>query len=136
MSRLATRDRFLRFAAVGAAGTLAHYALLVALVEGGGAPPLAAAAAGFVFGALVNYTLARRLVFASGRSHVQALPRFFAVALAGLAWTALLMTALVDGLGLHYLVAQCLTTALLLLWHYAGNALWTFRRDHGGAEPR
>ena len=83
--------RFLRFAAVGAVGTLAHYALLVALVEGAGAPPLAGATAGFVLGALVNYALARRLVFASTRSHAQALPRFFAVALAGLAWTALLL---------------------------------------------
>ena len=61
--------RFLRFAAVGAVGTLAHYALLVALVEGAGAPPLAGASAGFVLGALVNYALARRLVFASNRSH-------------------------------------------------------------------
>ena len=34
---------FLRFAAVGAVGTLAHFALLLALVEGAGAPPLAGA---------------------------------------------------------------------------------------------
>ena len=74
--------RFLRFAAVGAVGTLAHYALLLALVEGADAPPLAGAIAGFMLGALVNYALARRLVFASTRSHAQALPRFFAVALA------------------------------------------------------
>ncbi len=128
--------RFLRFAAVGAVGTLAHYALLLALVEGVGAPPLAGAAAGFALGALVNYALARRLVFASTRSHAQALPRFFAVALTGLAWTALLMSVFMGGLGLHYLLAQVLTTALLLLWHYGGNALWTFRRDRHGAEAR
>ena len=136
MSNAATLARFLRFAAVGAVGTLAHYALLIALVEGAGAPPLAGAAAGFVLGALVNYALARRLVFASGRSHAQALPRFFAVALAGLAWTALLMTAFIEGLGVHYLAAQLLTTALLLLWHYAGNALWTFRRGRRDTESR
>lgn len=132
----AVLTRFLRFAAVGAVGTLAHYALLVALVEGAGAPPLAGAVAGFVLGALINYALARRLVFVSAHSHGQALPRFFAVAGAGLAWTALLMTLFVDGLGLHYLAAQILTTAVLLLWHYAGNALWTFRRDHDEAGPR
>lgn len=136
MNGAATFARFVRFAAVGAVGTLAHYALLIALVEGGRAPPLAGAAAGFALGALVNYTLARRLVFTCARSHVQALPRFFMVALAGLAWTGLLMTIFIDGLGLHYFVAQLLTTALLLLWHYAGNALWTFRRDGGDVEPR
>lgn len=126
--------RFLRFAAVGAVGTLAHYALLLALVEGAGAPPLAGAAAGFTLGALVNYALARRLVFASTRSHGQALPRFFAVALAGLAWTALLMSLFIELLGLHYLLAQLLTTALLLSWHYAGNALWTFRLGRRAVE--
>ena len=109
---------------------------MLALVEGVGAPPLAGAAAGFALGALVNYALARRLVFASTRSHAQALPRFFAVALTGLAWTALLMSVFMGGLGLHYLLAQVLTTALLLLWHYGGNALWTFRRDRHGAEAR
>ncbi|MER2555679.1 MAG: GtrA family protein [Thauera sp.] len=128
--------RFLRFAAVGAVGTLAHYALLLALVEGAGAPPLWGAVAGFVLGALVNYALARRLVFASTRSHGQALPRFFAVALAGLAWTALLMSLFMELLGLHYLLAQVLTTALLLAWHYAGNALWTFRRGRRDVELR
>ena len=119
--------RFIRFAAVGAVGTLAHYALLLVMVEAFGASPLAGATAGFVLGAIVNYALARLLVFDSDRTHVEALPRFFAVATVGLVWTALLMKLFVDVLGLHYLVAQVITTALLLLWHYAGNAVWTFR---------
>ena len=128
MSRPGGVLRFMRFAAVGAVGTVAHYALLLVLVEGLGARPLVGATAGFVLGAIVNYTLSRMLVFDSDRSHVEALPRFFAVAAVGLGWTALLMMLFVDALGLHYLLAQLITTALLLLWHYAGNALWTFRR--------
>ncbi len=120
--------RFLRFAAVGAVGTLAHYALLLVMVEGFGARPLVGAAAGFVLGAVVNYALSRLLVFDSDRRHVEALPRFLAVAAMGLGWTALLMGLFVDLLGLHYMVAQIVTTGLLLLWHYAGNALWTFRQ--------
>lgn len=120
--------RFVRFAAVGAVGTVAHYALLLFMVEVLGTPALAGAAAGFVLGAVVNYTLSRTLVFDSTRPHGEALPRFFAVAVVGLGWTAVLMTLLVDFVGLHYLLAQLLTTALLLLWHYVGNALWTFRR--------
>ncbi|TAH43874.1 MAG: GtrA family protein [Betaproteobacteria bacterium] len=128
MSRPGGLVRFIRFAAVGAVGTLAHYALLLTLVEGFGASPLAGATAGFVLGAIVNYTLSRLLVFDTDRAHVEALPRFFAVATIGLAWTALLMKLFVDVLGLHYLVAQLVTTALLLLWHYAGNAVWTFRQ--------
>lgn len=120
--------RFLRFAAVGAVGTVAHYALLLFMVEVLGTAALAGAVAGFMLGAVVNYSLSRMLVFDSTRPHGEALPRFLAVAVVGLGWTALLMALLVDVAGLHYLLAQFLTTALLLLWHYAGNALWTFRR--------
>lgn len=123
--------RFLRFAAVGAVGTAAHYALLLALVEGAGVDPVAGSVAGFLLGAFVNYTLNRALVFRSDRAHAEALPRFLAVAGMGLGWNALLMYALVELAGVHYLLAQILTTAILLVWHYLGNALWTFRK---GAE--
>ena len=120
--------RFLRFAAAGAVGTVAHYALLLTLVEAAGVDPVAGSVAGFLLGALVNYTLSRTLVFRSDRAHVEALPRFLAVAGIGLCWNALLMYLLVDLLDLHYFLAQMLTTAILLGWHYVGNALWTFRK--------
>ncbi|MBR0568130.1 GtrA family protein [Azoarcus sp. L1K30] len=120
--------RFLRFAAVGAVGTAAHYGLLLALVEGLGAAPLPGSIAGFLLGAVVNYAIGRRFVFASERAHVEAFPRFMTVAGIGLCWNAALMYMFVDVLALHYLVAQLLTTGLLLLWHYAGNARWTFGR--------
>lgn len=118
--------RFLRFAAVGAVGTAAHYALLLGLVELGGVDPVLGSVGGFLLGALVNYGLSRSLVFASERAHVEALPRFLAVAGMGLVINALLMRLLVHVLGLHYLLAQIVTTGLLLLWHYCGNAVWTF----------
>ena len=134
MSKPPHLHRFLRFAVVGAVGTAAHYALLLALVEFVGVDPVAGSVAGFVLGALVNYTLNRSLVFASDRAHIEALPRFLAVAGTGLCWNALLMYVFVDWVGAHYALAQIVTTALLLVWHYAGNAWWTFRKGtvHGG----
>lgn len=120
--------RFLRFAIVGAVGTAAHYALLLALVEFLGVDPVAGSVAGFLLGALVNYTLNRSLVFRSQRQHVEALPRFLAVAGVGLVGNSALMSLLVGPVGLHYLLAQILTTSLLLVWHYGANALWTFRK--------
>lgn len=119
-------SRFLRFALVGVVGTAAHYALLLVLVELAGFDPVVGSVGGFLLGALVNYGMNRRLVFASDRAHVEALPRFFAVAGMGLVINALLMRLFVHVLGLHYLLAQVVTTALLLVWHYGGNALWTF----------
>ncbi|AWI75772.1 polysaccharide biosynthesis protein GtrA [Parazoarcus communis] len=124
--------RFARFAAVGLVGTIAHYALLLALVEIGSVPPLAGSVAGFLLGAMVNYAINHRFVFRSGRAHAEALPRFMTVAGVGLCWNALLMYLLAELMGLHYLLAQILTTGLLLVWHYVGNAVWTFRRDKAG----
>lgn len=119
--------QFLLFACVGAGGTLAHYAVLIAVVEAGGLSPLAGAAAGFIVGGLVNYVLNRSVVFRSDRAHTEALPRFFIIAGTGLLWTLLLMAGMTDGLGIPYLAAQVLTTGILLVWHYLLNRIWTFR---------
>lgn len=119
--------QFIGFAAVGAVGLAAHYAVLLVLVEIAGADPVAASVAGFLVGAVVNYGLNRRVVFRSDRAHRAAGPRFFAVAASGLALNALLMTLLVDRLGLYYLAAQVLVTGGLVVWHFLLNKYWTFR---------
>lgn len=124
--------RLIRFAAVGAVGTAGHYLTLIGVVEGLGGDPVAGSVAGFLVGALINYSLNRAIVFRSGRAHREALPRFLAVAGLGLVWNGLLMSLLTHVLALHYLLAQILVTALLLFWHYAGNALWTFAERPSG----
>lgn len=121
----AGRD-FVRYAAVGSIGTVAHYGLLVVLASALGVPPYLAAAAGFVLGALVNYLLNHRLTFRSRRPHREALPRFLLVAAAGLLFTTALMAAATAWLRLPYLPAQMATTVLLLLLTFAGNRRWTF----------
>ena len=123
--------QFMGFVAVGMFGFVAHYGLLGLLVELAGMPAVPASALGFVAGGLVNYTLGRRFVFRSDRSHAGALPRFFAVALSGLAINTLMMALLVTGLGLHYLAAQVLTTGTLVVWHFLANRFWTFRDAPG-----
>ena len=117
----------LLFAALGALGTLAHYAVLIGLVQGGVAGPVAGSTAGFLVGALVNYQLNRRIVFRSRKPHPEALAKFLVIAGIGLVLNALLMTLATAGLGAPYLLAQIVVTGLLVLWHYGGNALWTFR---------
>lgn len=119
--------RFLRFAALGLTGTAAHYMTLVGLVEWGRLDPIIGSVAGFCVGALVNYGMSHRFVFRSQRAHQEALPRFFAVALSGLAWNGTLMHVLVNLAEWPYLAAQVVTTGVLVFWHYAVNAVWTFR---------
>lgn len=118
--------QFARYAAVGLVATAVHYALLIGLVESGGAAPLPATLAGYVAGGLVSYALNRRLTFTGGRPHREAAWRFAAVAASGFAWTGLLMALLVGRLGAPYLPAQAATTLAVLAWGFLANRLWTF----------
>lgn len=124
------QTQLVRFAAVGAVGTCAHYLLLVVLVEAGGANEVVASTAGALLGALVNYMLNRRYTFRSSRRHGEALPRFLAIAGLGLLINFGLMLVMVEALHIHYLLAQVMATVLVLLWNFAGNRLITFSQRH------
>lgn len=127
MTAAAHFRRFVAFAAVGLVGTAAHYLTLTGLVELGGIDPVAGSVAGFIVGAAVNYTLNYRLTFRSHKSHREAATKFFAVAASGFVINAALMHVLVNLADLPYLLAQVGVTGFLVFWHYALNALWTFR---------
>lgn len=124
---VARARHFLLFAALGAVGTGAQYAVLVGLVSGLGVGPVTGSTAGFLAGALTNYTLNRTIAFRSSKPHSETAPKFFAIAGIGLVLNAMLMGLLTHQVGLPYLLAQIVSTVILVVWHYAANALWTFR---------
>jgi putative flippase GtrA len=119
-------SQFLRYAGAGAIGTVAHYAVLVALVQGLQTAVVTASTAGAIAGACVNYALNHRFTFASRESHRRALPRFAAVAAAGIALNALVLGAVLVLVGPHYLVAQVVATLAVLVAGYLANRAWTF----------
>jgi putative flippase GtrA len=119
--------QFFRFASVGAIGTLAHYVLLVMLVEMLRTNEVAASTAGATLGALVNYLLNRRYTFRSKKRHGEALTKFLIIAALGLTLNSLLMLIFVEILNIYYLLAQVLSTGLVLIWNFLGNRFWTFR---------
>lgn len=111
-----------------------HYAVTTSLVEVLHAPPLAASAAGFCVGAAIKYVLNYFVAFRSVETHRAALAKF-AVALAILfVLNALFFALLHQGLGLHYLVAQVLTTGLLIPPGYLLSRLWVFAAARRGAQ--
>lgn len=119
-------ERFLRFAGIGAVATLIQYLILVAGVQLAHAAPVVASTIGFLVAALANYALNRRYTFASRKPHVEAVTKFFTVAAVGLALNGMLLVAGTQLLGLNYLLAQVLATAVVLVWNYSANAAWTF----------
>ena len=118
--------QFVRYAGAGVIGTAAHYVVLVALVQGARAGVVTASTAGAIAGAGINYALNHRFTFASRESHARALPRFAAVAAAGILLNALVLAAVLALAGPHYLVAQVVATLAVLVAGYLANRAWTF----------
>jgi len=114
------------YALVGVAASLAHYAVLVALVELAHVPPVTAALVGYVVGGVVSYRLNRRHTFVSDRPHREAVWRFALVAATGFGLTFLLMRLFVERLAAPYLPAQLVTTVLIMFASFTINRLWTF----------
>jgi putative flippase GtrA len=118
--------RFLLYAAVGAAGTACHYAVLIGLVTPGLLAPVPASVLGAVVGAIVNFVLNAALTFRS-RMAWRIAARFFATAALAAAANGALMSLLLASLAIDYRVAQLIVTALLLCATFAINSAWTFR---------
>jgi putative flippase GtrA len=113
-----------------------HYATTIAAVELLHAPPLAASAAGFVVGATIKYFLNYFIAFRSDEKHAAALVKFLLAVALLFVLNALFFALLQQGLGLHYIVAQLLTTGLLIVPGYFISRMWVFaaarRAERGG----
>jgi putative flippase GtrA len=118
--------QFTAFFGVGLVAAVAHYGLLIALVEGGGMHPVPATLAGYVAGGLVSYALNRRHTYTSRRPHREATWRFALVAFVGFLLTWLFMHAFTIRLGAPYLPAQLVTTGIVMLWSFLAHKAWTF----------
>jgi putative flippase GtrA len=119
-----------QLASYGGAGVLAavaHYSVLVALVEGFRADPVIASLTGFVAGGIVSYIMNRRHTFEATRSHTQAGWRFALVAFGGFLITGALMHGFVKLAGLPYLPAQVITTLIVMVFTFTAHKRWSFR---------
>ncbi len=124
--------QFTAFVGAGAAAAIAHYGVLIGLVEAGGVDPVPATLMGYVAGGLVSYALNRRLTYASDRPHAEATWRFALVAFVGFLLTGFFMQAFTGWLGAPYIPAQLVTTGIVLFWSFVAHKVWTFR---GGVVP-
>lgn len=119
--------QFVLFAMIGALATCAHIAFLVYLVEICAWHALPASCVGAVVGALVSYWMNYHLTFRSMRPHQVALPRFLLVAAGAFVLNGAILAVLLQSLGLHYLLAQVLTTLTILVLTFSASRFWSFR---------
>jgi putative flippase GtrA len=119
--------QFVLFAGVGAVATAAQYATLLVMVELVGIYPLLASTVGLAVGVLTNYMLTYNVTFKSNAAHRDTLPKFLSISGFGLCINWGIMAAGSAWLGMHYLLLQVFSTAILLIFNYMASRLWVFR---------
>lgn len=118
--------QFIRFAGIGGVCTALQYLILILLVKLFDVYPVTASTIGYIISALLNYQLNRVYTFLSDAGHSYALPRFFAIAFAGLLLNAAVLGCMHSFLGMHYILSQIVATAITLIWNFIANRTWTF----------
>jgi putative flippase GtrA len=117
---------FLRFAMVGALAAAVHFSILVALKELAHWHPVWATLAGYAVGTAVSYTLNRAYTFSVKPAFGVGIVKYVIVIIVGAAINALIVWALVNA-HIHYLLAQCVATGLVMIWNFLGSKLLVFR---------
>jgi putative flippase GtrA len=130
--------RALRFAAVGVVGTALDLGLFALLHLSLGMAALPANTISYSAGIVNNYLLHRRWTYADRprRPTGAQFCQFALVSLSALALNNLIVLWLSPGLGallgradLGAVAAKLLATSVGMVWNFAANTAWTFRRD-------
>lgn len=116
----------LTFLFVGGFATGLQYVLALLFLYLLGMGAAEASALGYAISAVANYLLNARFTFRSTSAHQQTAPRFAVVAGTGLVLNYVILSCLIL-VGLHFAIAQILTTLCVILWNYVINGLWTFK---------
>ena len=135
--------RFVKFATVGAAGSVTDFAVLNILIQGFGASILVANTVSFTAAVIQNFTLNRLWTFPESRTRDagRQLAQFAIVSIVGLSinlvvvlgvhhalealWISLLGVDV--GFVVSYNFAKLVAIGVVLFWNFFANRLWTYR---------
>ena len=116
---------FIRFGLVGVANTAVHAGIVIALMELLAPPAFIANGIAFCFANVMSYLLNSRFTFRIPAS-LLGYRRFLAVSLVSLGLT-LLITSVVEYLGLHYAVGLVMAIFVVPVLNYLVMKLWAFK---------
>ncbi len=115
-------ERFMeivRFCLVGGSCFLLDYGLLYVLTEYGGINYLYSSGISFTTTVLINYWLCVVYVFHGAKKQTKKQATIFiGSSIAGLAINQLCMWLLVDIIGMYYMYAKLVATAVVTVWNY------------------
>jgi dolichol-phosphate mannosyltransferase len=130
MRRPANWLQLVRFGLVGGVGFIVNLAVYALFVHPVGVDYRVASVIAWLVAVVNNFVLNRHWTFDArdGRAHFQAL-RFLAVSLVAEAFSLLLLTLFVEGVGIAKVGAQALAVAGSMPLNFLGNKLWSFRPE-------
>lgn len=120
---------FLQFSFIGAWATAFHYFVMFALIEGYDLAAVPATSVGFALSSLFNYAANYRFTFKSQKKHTEAYSKFMTIALIGFFLNGAVVGVFVNLIHVHYILAQVIATATVLVWNFCGNYFWSFREN-------
>lgn len=115
---------------VGGVAFAADFAVLAGLTNVLGMHYIFATVCAFMLGTWVNYRLSSRWVFSYRAIDVRSteFAMFLLVGVVTLGLSLVLIASLVDGLGIHVLLAKCIAAACTLVTNFAGRRILLFSR--------
>jgi putative flippase GtrA len=135
--------RFVKFAIVGAAGSLTDFTILNLLIQVWGTPLWVANTFSFIAAVMQNFSLNRRWTFPESRERQAGgqLAQFALVSIVGLGLNQMVFLTLHHlwdhywvlqygediGHAISYNIAKLFAIGVVLFWNFAANRLWTYR---------
>ena len=107
-----------RFLAVGGGCFLLEYILLYILTEYGGLHPLLSAPIAFTISLVVNYVLCVYVVFHAEKQSTRQMMLFALTSVLGLGINQAVMWFFIDMMGLWYMFAKVIASAVVMIWNY------------------
>ena len=120
-----------RYIISGGVAAVAHFGLLIILVELFAVNPTVASALGFIAAIFVNYSLQYHWTFAvkgSGQ-HKKFFARYLLVTLSTLCINTLLFWTMNEVVGIQYFYAQVVATGVVLVINFVVNQRYTFNQS-------
>ena len=118
--------QFAKFGVVGVVATAIDFAVMVALTELAGVPPVVSSSVSFVVSLLFNYAASMRFVFErrDDLSRTAELAIFCLLSLVGLGINAALMWLGTELAQLNYVLVKVGATSVVMLWNFLSRKCW------------
>ena len=124
-----THIQFFRYIFVGGLATVVNAISLYALTSRFGLYYLISAAIAFILGITTNYLLSILWVFKSTGKLTKEMMLFVIIGIGGLILNEFIMWGLVSGLGVYYMLAWLVATAVVLIWNFGMRKKFVFEGE-------